>query len=185
MSSGSWALPRKLACWPGVIEPSRMTCGKATKVGTPPLRRGEAIDDGAVGREQVARVAQPLVVGRRGVAGEAVVAGRVVVLHRVPQRRGSGVTLSMTRRHARQPLADVQRRARGVAMGLNSPRISSGAAGFMSKVSCWLGPPHWCRKMTDFARAFGARGSARRRPRADAAEAGEPQGADLQRGAVA
>ena len=26
-SSGSCALPRKLACWPGVIEPSLITCG--------------------------------------------------------------------------------------------------------------------------------------------------------------
>src|SRR5215831_11463175 len=31
-----------------------------------------------------------------------------------------------------------------VATGLNSPRILSGAAGFMSQVSSWLGPP--CRR---------------------------------------
>src|SRR5215471_19120706 len=53
-----------------------------------------------------------------------------------------------------------------VAMGLYLPRTSAGADGFMSKVSWWLGPPHWCRKMMDLTRAFGA--SARRawaRPR--------------------
>ena len=31
------------------------------------------------------RVAQPLIVGRRGIAGKAVIAGRVVVLHLVVQ----------------------------------------------------------------------------------------------------
>ena len=46
----------------------------------------ELIDDAAVGGKQVERIAQPLVVGRRGVAGEGVVAGRVVVLHRVRER---------------------------------------------------------------------------------------------------
>ena len=40
-------------------------------------------------------------------------------------------------------------------MGLCKPRMPSGASGFMSKVSRWLGPPHWKRKMTDFARATG------------------------------
>ena len=33
-----------------------------------------------------------------------------------------------------------------VAIGWNSPRISTGAAGFMSHVSRWLGPPF--RKIT-------------------------------------
>ncbi len=27
INNGSLALPRKLACWPGVIEPSLITCG--------------------------------------------------------------------------------------------------------------------------------------------------------------
>jgi hypothetical protein len=35
MSRGSLPLPRKLACCPGVVEPSAMTCGRATNVGTP------------------------------------------------------------------------------------------------------------------------------------------------------
>ena len=30
-------------------------------------------------------------------------------------------------------------------------RYSFGASGFMSRMSIWLGPPHWKRKMTDFA----------------------------------
>jgi hypothetical protein len=34
-NSGSWALPRKLACWPGVTDPSAMTCGKETNVAVP------------------------------------------------------------------------------------------------------------------------------------------------------
>src|SRR5262245_17922674 len=38
-------------------------------------------------------------------------------------------------------------------------RIVSGAPGFMSKVSKWLGPPHWNKKITDFARGLIALGS--------------------------
>ena len=30
-------------------------------------------------------------------------------------------------------------------------RYSFGASGFMSRMSIWLGPPHWNRKMTDLA----------------------------------
>ena len=41
-----------------------------------------------------------------------------------------------------------------VAMGRYGLRMPSGASGFMSNVSSWLGPPHWNRKITDFA--FGA-----------------------------
>ena len=40
------------------------------------------------------------------------------------------------------------------AIGLNSPRSSAGASGFMSKVSCCGTPPNWCRKITDLARTF-------------------------------
>jgi hypothetical protein len=46
----------------------------------------ELIDDAAEGGEQVERIAQPLVVARRRLPGEGVVAGRVVVLHGVGQR---------------------------------------------------------------------------------------------------
>ena len=42
------------------------------------------------------------------------------------------------------------------------PRTLSGASGLGSNVSCWPGPPHWCRKMTALARAL----SGLRRPRA-------------------
>ncbi len=38
-----------------------------------------------------------------------------------------------------------------VAMGLYGPRIVSGASGFMSQVSTWLGPPQSKRKMHDFS----------------------------------
>src|ERR1700682_3001167 len=37
-------------------------------------------------------------------------------------------------------------------MGRNNPRISAGASGLGSKVSCWGGPPCSHRKMTVFAR---------------------------------
>jgi hypothetical protein len=40
-----------------------------------------------------------------------------------------------------------------VAIGLNSPRISSGASGFMSQRSWWAGPPSRKKRMTDLARA--------------------------------
>ena len=69
--NGSCALPRKLACWPGVTEPSRMTCGYATNVGIRRVDGASAIDDRAVGREQVERVAQADVVDRRRVPGQA------------------------------------------------------------------------------------------------------------------
>ena len=40
-----------------------------------------------------------------------------------------------------------------VAIGLNSPRIASGASGFMSNVSMWLGAPVRKTRIIDFARA--------------------------------
>jgi hypothetical protein len=42
-----------------------------------------------------------------------------------------------------------------VAIDLNSPRMPSGASGFMSNVSMWLGAPVKKTRMTDFARGFG------------------------------
>src|SRR5262249_37245328 len=38
-----------------------------------------------------------------------------------------------------------------VAIGLNSPRISAGACGFMSNMSMWLGPPSRLNMMTERA----------------------------------
>lgn len=38
-----------------------------------------------------------------------------------------------------------------VEMGLNGPRISLGASGFMSKRSSWLGAPRLKIMMTDFS----------------------------------
>ena len=40
-----------------------------------------------------------------------------------------------------------------VAMGWYGPRIVSGASGFMSQVSTWLGPPQSNTKMHDFSAA--------------------------------
>jgi hypothetical protein len=48
-------------------------------------RRGETIDDGAVGGKKVVGIAQPLIVGRRSIAAQAVIAGRVVIFHGVVQ----------------------------------------------------------------------------------------------------
>src|ERR1041384_4763286 len=39
--------------------------------------------------------------------------------------------------------------------GLGGLRIESGASGFMSNMSIWLGPPHWKRKTTCLSRGFG------------------------------
>ena len=49
-----------------------------------------------------------------------------------------------------------------VAMGLNSPRTSAGAAGFRSHVSCWAGPPHMKSRMHAFARGRDAGSNALR-----------------------
>ncbi len=43
-----------------------------------------------------------------------------------------------------------------VATGLCGPRMPSGASGFMSNMSMWLGPPNWKRNMTVLARTGGA-----------------------------
>ncbi len=47
-----------------------------------------------------------------------------------------------------------------VGIGWNSPRISTGASGFMSQVSSWLGPPRMWRTMAEVGRRFGALGDA-------------------------
>ena len=49
------------------------------------------------------------------------------------------------------------RPGRLVPIGRKVPRKSSGASGFGSKVSYWLGPPQLKIRMTDFA--FAARGA--------------------------
>ena len=46
-----------------------------------------------------------------------------------------------------------------VAIGLNSPRIPSGASGFMSNESRWLNPPVKNTRMTDLARGTGSGGA--------------------------
>src|SRR5437016_4438073 len=43
-----------------------------------------------------------------------------------------------------------------VLIGLNGPRISAGALGFMSKVSNWLGAPRLKIMMHDFSSLLGA-----------------------------
>ena len=69
-----------------------------------------------------------------------------------------------------------------VAIGLNSPRISVGASGFMSHMSRWLGPP--LRNRITQASAFGRippashRACDSNKPRQRDAEQSEP--ADLQ-----
>ena len=71
------------------------------------------------------------------------------VVDRADHREGvhdSGTSAAATRRPSRP--------GRLEAIGLNSPRSSAGAFGFMSKVSCWGTPPNWCRKITDLARTF-------------------------------
>ena len=72
-----------------------------------------------------------------------------------------------------------------VSIGLNSPRMPSGASGFMSNVSRWLSPPVRKTRIIDFAR--GAPGSrpprpacARRRQQARQPQAEEPREPDLE-----
>ena len=117
--------------------------------------RGEAIDDGAIGGEQFARIAQPLIVGRRRHAGQAVVAGRVVVLHLVLHAAHQRHLVHDVA-HARQHLADGDAGGRAGDGPIDAANLGR-ASGFMSKVSRWLGPPYWCRKMTDLARTCGFR----------------------------
>jgi hypothetical protein len=50
-----------------------------------------------------------------------------------------------------------------VRMGLNSPRISTGASGFMSYMSTWLGPPGKYTKITPLCGVCGEPPRARRR----------------------
>ena len=47
-----------------------------------------------------------------------------------------------------------------VAIGLNSPRIPSGALGFKSNVSIWLGAPVRKTRINDLARGDSAAGAA-------------------------
>ncbi len=74
--------------------------------------RREVIDHRPVGRIEVERVAQPLVVGRRGVPGQGVVAGRVVVVHGVVQGPDHGDAVHEPR-HAGKVFADLDVRAAG------------------------------------------------------------------------
>src|SRR5882672_2677893 len=64
-----------------------------------------------------------------------------------------------------------QMRMPGTAVGMSrkAPRISAGACGFGSQVSCWLGPPRIQRMITDFARDAGFVSWASRRRRSDIA----------------
>ena len=94
--------------------------------------------------------------------GLHVVGGAAVVVERVRHA-------SARRRTCRRspPAGAGARRSAGPgvreAMGRNGPRIFSGASGFRSKVSSWLGPPNRKRKITERAR-----GRARRPPWASA-----------------
>src|SRR6266545_2254162 len=53
-----------------------------------------------------------------------------------------------------------------VFVGVNSPRTLSGASGFMSQRSIWLGPPKRNRNTQEFARGLPAGAEARRRDNA-------------------
>ena len=162
MKNGSNALPRKLACWPGVTLPSRSTWGKATNAGNRRVvGRLQPGHRAAVGGVKLLGVAEPDVVQRRGVAGQAVVGRRVVVLHRVMHRTHLGEPVE-DRGEPGQVLGDRQGPAVPVAIGLNSPRMPSGASGFMSNVSICEGPPNWWRKMRCLARARDRRRASRR-----------------------
>ena len=48
--------------------------------------------------------------------------------------------------------SQIRRPGTDVSIGLNSPRMPSGASGFMSNESCWPSPPLSRITITDFAR---------------------------------
>src|SRR5262245_19729776 len=61
-----------------------------------------------------------------------------------------------------------------VAIGLNSPRTSAGASGFMSQTSSWLGPPWSRNRMHERTRVRGARSLARSSSGSDRPKAPNP-----------
>src|SRR5262245_51972732 len=61
-----------------------------------------------------------------------------------------------------------------VATGLNSPRTSAGASGFMSQTSSWLGPPWSRNRMHERTRVRGARSLARSSSASDRPKAPNP-----------
>ena len=71
-----------------------------------PRDRRELVDHGAVAGKQLERIAQPLIVARRRVPGQRVVARRVVVLHRVRHATDQRHLVHDLRR-LRQLLADL------------------------------------------------------------------------------
>ena len=93
----------------------------------------------------------------------------VVVRHRPDDRQLVGIR----RARPRQVLADRGCPATFVAIGLNSPRMPSGASGFMSNESRWLSPPVRKTRIIDFARGR----PGRRRP-------GRPPGAPSRPGSA-
>ena len=153
MKNGSNALPRKLACWPGVTLPSRRTCGIGDERGDRRIvGRLEPGDRAAVGRIELLGVAEPDVVERRSVAGQAVIGRRVVVLHPVVDRAHLREPVDH-RGEPRQMLGDRQARLAGRDRLELAANARAGASGFMSNVSRCDGPPNWCRKMMCLARA--------------------------------
>ena len=74
----------------------------------------------------------------------------VWVIDRIKQTLSSRRAMPGRCSHTRTP-------GRAVWMVENSPRYSTGASGFGSRVSCWAGPPHKKIKMQAFAFPVGAR----------------------------
>ena len=73
-------------------------------------------------------------------AGEHHVRG-MLVTGQAMRHRADDRELVGPRRQSRQMLADLHAATRPVAIGLNSPRTSTGASGFRSNMSRWLGAP--------------------------------------------
>ena len=89
-------------------------------------------------------------------------------------RAGEVAVLAVRERPDQRPLSPSARASCGrcsqiwmpgtaVAIGLNSPRISAGASGFMSSESRWLRPPVRFTRMTDWARVWRAESVTRKR----------------------
>ena len=127
-------------------------------------------------RRRPPRVVAPVVAGQAGIDRRGV--GVVdAVVHRADDRRAMQLL-----RQPRQVLAKLNA-GHVVAIGLNSPRMPSGASGFMSHMSRWLGPPLRNNQHAGVGprlrvRRLAAADSRSQQPRQRKAH--QPQAADLQ-----
>ena len=123
--------------------------GRLTPPGVPSGAAAEVRAAGGVARAIVAARRSCRRTRPAARAREDVVRGDEVVVLAMRQRADDG-ELVRPRRQLGQVLAGQEAGRLGSAIGLNSPRISSGASGFGSKVSRWLAAPVRNTMRSDF-----------------------------------